>query len=874
MALEKLSVKDLPNEASVEARFVDPLLHELGFGNNDIKLKTSINEFSIGKGHKPVLYKPDYIITIKGVPVAVIDAKSPSEDIFCWEHQCSSYCLELNKFYDYNPVSLYVLTNGVQTAVYKWDKKTPLLVLQLSDFAEKSELYIDFVNLFSKKSLSIVAEDLKDRLESSVFKFEQKSLDDLISLFQKIHKYIWSKEKMSPSAAFGELIKILFVKLRSDKKIHEKYGQNPAPSYKDIVFSSYWISIQTENESPINDPLLKNLLESLEADIQRRKKKRFFDKGEQVQLNPETIKWVVKELENIDLYGMEEDVHGRMFEAFLDATARGRELGQFFTPRDIVDLMVGLADISVTKDHVDTVLDACCGSGGFLIRALNHMTKKVSLMPGLSSLDREALHEKIRQNSIYGIDAGSNPPIYRIARMNMYLHGDGGSNIFWADALDKTIGQVGKTDIEHSFELEELRNIILKKNVKFDIILTNPPFSLKYSREDQYQKEVLNQYDIQVDRGSGKLVKSFLSSVLFIERYRDLISDNGKIFAIIDESILSGQSYAYVRDYIRRQFIILGVISLPGDAFRRSAARVKTSILILRKKKDGEKQSDVFMTSSIFLGIEEKTAKRIGIGTLNLDDEKKAETSRIIKEFHDYINGTPGSYVIPVSAINDRIDVKFCVNKQLEKSKLNAWAKNKINTIKLGKALHLLEDRLVSVKDDSFYQFLRVSYDGLVTDGDLINGDECSYSNLFVTKEWDILYSNMGLGRGAIGIVQPYNAGKFVSNEYTILNAKSHEEAIYYVNLIRTKEVLADILSANTGMNRGRIQWDVIKQIQVPEYSASSDTSELVRNLETFWDAYSQLRTQQNMHTASLNVQLGVSEKDSFMRWLAYKPPE
>lgn len=257
-----------------------------------------------------------------------------------------------------------------------------------------------------------------------------------------------------------------------------------------------------------------------------------------------------------------------------------------------------------------------------MIAALNDMLKKAQAIPGMSSSERKKLAETIRLHRIFGIDAGSNPPIYRIARMNMYLHGDGGSNIFWADALDKTIGQVGKNDVEHSLELDELRNLIIADNTRFDVILTNPPFSLKYSRDDLYQQEILNQYAIRVDRDSGKLINSLLSSVMFIERYKNLISEDGRILAIIDESILSGQSYKFVRDYIRQNFIIVGVISLPGDAFRRSAARVKTSILILRLRKEDEEQSDVFMTGSIFLGLEGKTAKRIGLTGIDLEVEK------------------------------------------------------------------------------------------------------------------------------------------------------------------------------------------------------------------------------------------------------------
>ena len=64
--------------------------------------------------------------------------------------------------------------------------------------------------------------------------------------------------------------------------------------------------------------------------------------------------------------------------------------------------------------------------------------------------------------------------------------------------------------------------------------------------------------------------KTILSSILFLERYIDLVSENGKIFAIIDDSILSGESYNLIRNEMRKKFIIIGIISLPGDAFKRA----------------------------------------------------------------------------------------------------------------------------------------------------------------------------------------------------------------------------------------------------------------------------------------------------------------
>ena len=85
------------------------------------------------------------------------------------------------------------------------------------------------------------------------------------------------------------------------KEIHEKLGKNPKPKYKDVAFSSNWISLQTESRSPINDLLFKNLLNELEKDIISGKKKRFFEKRDKINLSPETLKKVVKMLFSISI---------------------------------------------------------------------------------------------------------------------------------------------------------------------------------------------------------------------------------------------------------------------------------------------------------------------------------------------------------------------------------------------------------------------------------------------------------------------------------------------------------------------------------------------------------------------------------------------
>ena len=275
----------LTNEASVEALFVNPLLEILGYSQDDILFKTSISEMAVGKGSKKVLYKPDYVLTTGGIPSIVIDAKAPSEDISKWESQCASYCLEINKNFDYNPVKLFVLTNGLKFKLHQWDKKAELLELDFEDFVDGNSKLKSLIENLSRKAVRENAKEALASIENEAFEFEPVGLEVLSEVFRRMHNTIWRAEKKSPSAAFQELIKIVFVKIEKDRQLHQKLGANPKPKYKDVIFSSHWLSNQSENDSPINDPLFRNLAKSLEKDILSGVKKRLFKEDEQLEVS-------------------------------------------------------------------------------------------------------------------------------------------------------------------------------------------------------------------------------------------------------------------------------------------------------------------------------------------------------------------------------------------------------------------------------------------------------------------------------------------------------------------------------------------------------------------------------------------------------------
>lgn len=135
-------MRDLDNEASVETFFAARMLKDLGYKDSQIKTKKAVSEIAVPVGSRRINYKPDYVITYRGIPRWVLDAKATSEQLEKWEGQCAGYCLELNRQAGAdNPVLYYVLCNGLETRVYRWDKAEPLLALPFSAFHRGHPLY-------------------------------------------------------------------------------------------------------------------------------------------------------------------------------------------------------------------------------------------------------------------------------------------------------------------------------------------------------------------------------------------------------------------------------------------------------------------------------------------------------------------------------------------------------------------------------------------------------------------------------------------------------------------------------------------------------------------------------------------------------------
>lgn len=342
---------NLHNSADVEALFIEPLIRSLAYPENRVRRKATIEELAIPRGSRTERYAPDYILLdASNNPVVVMDAKHPNETPADFFYQVSGYALLINQRYEgKKPIRYCLLTNGFTTELYQWDRDRPLQALRFNDFNPGDSRFADLraaiaYNVFNQEqAVSVVRPE-----------FHRPTVGEVVSVFEVAHNLIWKKEKCPPTKAFYELAKLLFVKLRQDRQIHELVANGGGPTNENFYFSVDWIERQPTH-NPISEQLFRQIQTDLEAELRAGRKKRIFGEGEVIDLKPSTVKEVVRLLQAYDLHGIDEDLNGRMFETFLNTTVRGKALGQFFTPRprrEIYDQVRTVADSrsSATED--------------------------------------------------------------------------------------------------------------------------------------------------------------------------------------------------------------------------------------------------------------------------------------------------------------------------------------------------------------------------------------------------------------------------------------------------------------------------------------------------------------------------------------------
>ena len=400
------------------------------------------------------------------------------------------------------------------------------------------------------------------------------SREQLIRSIEKCHQTLWGGGRLSPPAAFGELCKILFVKNVDERTTKRRHF--------------YQFQIRT------HEPAL-HLGTRLRAVYQQAQDEDPDVFTESIKIADGTLRTLVSHLQGINLTRTDLDTKGVAFERFMDGFFKG-DFGQYFTPREIIALAVEM----LQPTNRETVLDPACGSGGFLLHALDYVRHQADQefphheTDPTAAKDHLVYWHKFARSNLHGIEI--NDEIARVAKMNMIIHDDGHTNIIGFDALD-------------SLQHLPRDKPDLRAN-RFDIVLTNPPFGAMVKASEKsdgfLDKFELSRYiakgatsDAQAGIGlseSGaagrralKARSSVKTEILFIEQvYRFLVPGSGRAAIVLPDGILTNRSLQGVRQWVREHFQVRAVISLPQEAFAHFGAGVKASLVVLRKRDDGE----------------------------------------------------------------------------------------------------------------------------------------------------------------------------------------------------------------------------------------------------------------------------------------------
>lgn len=315
------------------------------------------------------------------------------------------------------------------------------------------------------------------------------------------------------------------------------------------------------------------------------KYKEVFSKEDTITLDDNSVAYIVGELQNYCLIDAERDVLADAFETFIDHALKGGQ-GQFFTPRNVVKMMVEILD----PDDDDMVIDPACGSGGFIIESLRYIWNKiVARYKEMGWSDTAILEEKIdvANKCIRGID--KDYFLSKIAKSYMAIMGDGKGGVFCEDSLERPENWSPKT--QQKIDMG-----------KFDVVLTNPPFGSKIpvTGEDKLkQYELAHKWKNNKSTNEwekGKLSDKEAPQILFIERCYQLLKFGGRMAIVLPDGVFGNDSLGYVRKWIMNKFRLIAVIDIPLETFMPNTG-TKTSILMAQKLKPEDIPSDypVFM---------------------------------------------------------------------------------------------------------------------------------------------------------------------------------------------------------------------------------------------------------------------------------------
>lgn len=421
--------------------------------------------------------------------------------------------------------------------------------------------------------------------------------DNLLMAFKRCHNYIAGNQGLQKPEAFWELLKIIFSKIMDERSLDGL---------------TFYIATR-EQKTQDGQLLCKKRLDTLFAEVIA-KYPTIFRESDTMELNRTVLAYAVAQLQGYSLSESTVDVKGVAYEEIVGSNLRG-DRGEFFTPRNACKMAVDLLQPPAGK----RVIDPACGTGGFLVTAMNHALDEFDMKfkkrwrksdnPTTQELqDLFRARQELMTTTLVGLDI--NPNLVRAAKMNMVMNNDGAGGLAQADSL--------WDPVTWATEARQLAAL-----ASFDFLFTNPPFGTKIRID---APEVLVQYDLAAvwdldessqtweqrldDSGKPVLQPSQPPEILFIERAIQLLRPGtGRMAMVIPNGILNNHSLGYVRQWILTHTQLLAVVDMQRDLFQPKND-TQTSMVFLRRKTQAEiskpKDYPVFMAVADHIGHDKR----------------------------------------------------------------------------------------------------------------------------------------------------------------------------------------------------------------------------------------------------------------------------
>jgi type I restriction enzyme M protein len=371
---------------------------------------------------------------------------------------------------------------------------------------------------------------------------------------------------------FNEIFKIIFAKIwdekqaietRADQSLEFKWFKDPDLTYKQI------------------NHLFKKAAQEWKG---------VFDENDKIKLQKEHLNVCIAPLERKRFLGSNLRIIDDAFEYLLPTEAKKKK-GQFFTPRFVIDMCVRM----LNPKRNEYVLDPACGSAGFLVHAMEWT------YPAANVDEMELRKSRYAARYLWGVDFEEQAA--KTSRALMLIAGDGHTNIFGPD-VDTLEPRTWYRTTSGKQLMYELKKYSLTKTpipqdepfnddekaweyfgeLKFDIILSNPPFAGEVKVKQQLAHYQLAKPALK--RAKDKQAKEE-RDVLFIERIIKMLKPGGRAAIVLPQGKFNNSSLAFIREWILRKARLLAVVGLHGNSFKPHTG-TKTSVIFIQKYTDQE----------------------------------------------------------------------------------------------------------------------------------------------------------------------------------------------------------------------------------------------------------------------------------------------